>query len=185
MKISVIWQNILGIWRNFHRISFSKSFFNVIYPDRLLGVSMAKKILNEWTRDLTDPIRDLRLTKPNAELLIHIQTEEMGLGGENCAGDMPKGTSWVVFKLLQIPGWTLLLSQWVWSIWWIVCNPDKWRLFTDSLTRSQKVALLNNGNKCPTIPLAYSGQINTILSSYSNAWSLKASKIFMGSYWRL
>ena len=35
-------------------------------------------------------------------------------------------------------------------------NPDKWRLFIDSSIRSLKAVLLHNGNKLPSIPVAYS-----------------------------
>lgn len=35
-------------------------------------------------------------------------------------------------------------------------DPSQWRLFIDSSTSALKVVLLHNGNKLPTIPLAYS-----------------------------
>jgi hypothetical protein len=38
----------------------------------------------------------------------------------------------------------------------IACNPNEWRLFIDSSSRSLKAVLLHDGNKCPSLPLAHS-----------------------------
>ena len=41
----------------------------------------------------------------------------------------------------------------------IPCNPQDWRLFIDSSSRSLKVVLLHNGNQLPSIPVAHSAQL--------------------------
>ena len=38
-------------------------------------------------------------------------------------------------------------------------NPDQWRLFIDSSKVSLKVALLHNGNRFPSVPLAHAANI--------------------------
>jgi hypothetical protein len=38
-------------------------------------------------------------------------------------------------------------------------NPDQWRLFTDSSKVSLKVILLHNGNRFPSVPLAYAANM--------------------------
>jgi len=40
------------------------------------------------------------------------------------------------------------------------CNPDQWRLFSDSSKVSLKVVLLHNGNKFPSVLLAQAANIN-------------------------
>ena len=38
-------------------------------------------------------------------------------------------------------------------------NPDQWRLFIDSSKVSLKLVILHNGNRFPTVPLAYAANI--------------------------
>ena len=44
-------------------------------------------------------------------------------------------------------------------------NPDQWRLFIDSTRVSLKVVLLHNGNKFPSVPLAYAANIKECYGS--------------------
>ena len=39
------------------------------------------------------------------------------------------------------------------------CNPDQWRLFTDSSKVSLKVVLLHNVNRFPSVPLAHAANM--------------------------
>ena len=44
-------------------------------------------------------------------------------------------------------------------------NPGQWRFFTDSSKVSLKVALLHNGNRFPTVPLAHAANMK---ANYEN-----------------
>ena len=44
-------------------------------------------------------------------------------------------------------------------------NPDPWRLFIDSSKVSLKVALLHNGNKFPSVPLAHAANLKESFES--------------------
>lgn len=46
-------------------------------------------------------------------------------------------------------------------------NPDEWRLFIDSSVRSLKAVLLHNGNKLPSVPVAYSTRLKENRASFS------------------
>ena len=39
------------------------------------------------------------------------------------------------------------------------CNPDQWRLFTDSSKVSLKVVLIHNGDRFPSVPLAHAANM--------------------------
>ena len=108
-------------------------------------------------KDLNDLIRDLGLTKSNAELLtsrpkqwnlldVSVQNAEPRKRHQNfssffimqnaiCFCNNVSG----LFYSIGIPG-----------------IPSEWRLFFDSSSKSLKAVLLQNGNKYPSLPLAHS-----------------------------
>lgn len=44
-------------------------------------------------------------------------------------------------------------------------NPEEWRLFIDGSSESLKAALVHNGNKLPTIPVAYARNVKETYAS--------------------
>ena len=47
-------------------------------------------------------------------------------------------------------------------------SPEQWRLFIDASKTSLKAVLLHNGNKLPSIPVAYAPSINTTYTTINN-----------------
>jgi len=52
-------------------------------------------------------------------------------------------------------------------------NPDQWRLFTDSSKVSLKVALLHNGNRLSSVPLAHAANMKE---------SYESMKLLLGKF---
>ena len=110
--------------------------------------------------DINDPIREMALTKSNAELLIsrlkqwdlldegvRITSQRKRHRGFSTFFSFREGLCYChdirgLFEAIRIP-----------------CNTSDWRLFIDSSSKSLKAVLLHNTNKCPSIPLAHSVHI--------------------------
>jgi len=58
-------------------------------------------------------------------------------------------------------------------------NPYQWRLFNDSSKASLKVVLIHNGNRFPSVPLAYAVNMK---ESYENIWESLSMMNLSGSY---
>ena len=108
--------------------------------------------------DINDLVRDLSLTKSNAELLIsRLKQWNLLDGSVRIISQRKRHCGFSMFYTFKdglsychdIEG----LFQ---AMGGIPCNPSEWRLFIDSSSRSLKAVLLHNINKCPSIPLAHS-----------------------------
>ena len=121
-------------------------------------------------RDLNDLIRDLGLTKSNAELLTS-RLKEWDLLDENVkVGSQRKRHE--EFSRFFSSKTGLCFCHDVSGLFeaiGIPCNPNEWRLFIDSSSRSLKAVLLHNWNKFPSIPVAHSVQLK---EEYNNVKTL-------------
>jgi len=110
--------------------------------------------------DLNDIVRDLNLSKKQAELLssrlkggnlLRQDTKVCFYRGrhEECK-DLFSQEDGVVFCNDICSVMEVLVSEF---------NPDQWRLFIDSSKVSLKVVLLHNGNKFPSVPLAHAANM--------------------------
>ena len=109
-------------------------------------------------KEINDLIRDLGLTKSNAELLTS-RLQEWNLLDPSC-----KVT---VYRKRHLTFATYFTSSKSDSLCYcfdvhglfreigIEYNPNNWRLFIDSSATSLKAVLLHNGNIFPSIPLAH------------------------------
>ena len=108
-------------------------------------------------KDLNDLIRDLGLTKSNAELLIS-RLKQWNLVDDSVqVTDQRKRHQRFSNFFSQRDG--LCFCNDVAGLFQaigIACNPIEWRLFIDSSSRSLKAVLLHNGNNYPSLPMAHS-----------------------------
>ncbi|XP_051552787.1 uncharacterized protein LOC127440312 [Myxocyprinus asiaticus] len=108
-------------------------------------------------KDLNALIRDLGLTKSNAELLTS-RLKQWNLLDESVqVTDQRKRHQPFSSFFTHQDG--LCFCHSVTSLFeaiGIACNQNEWRLFIDSSSRSLKAVLLHNGNKFPSLPLAHS-----------------------------
>jgi hypothetical protein len=116
--------------------------------------------------ELDDLIRDLGLTKSNAELLAS-RLKEWNLLDPSCRvthyrdrhqqfADFYKNEESLCY-CSDVNGLFLAMD--------IDHDPHEWRLFIDSSSRSLKAVLLHNGNVFPSIPVAHSVQLK---ENYAN-----------------
>lgn len=109
--------------------------------------------------ELNDLVRDLSLTKENAEVLTS-RLNEWNLLDPSCKTSMYRKrhlTFSHFFKVLE--GNLLCYCSDVVGLFGeigIEYNPSEWRLFIDSSTKSLKAVLLHNGNKHPSVPVGHS-----------------------------
>ena len=128
---------------------------------------------------LDDLVRELQLTKSKAELLASRLKEYKLL--ENCCKITNYRVRHECFSDLYNVYESLCFCINVNGLFkrlTIVHDPDQWRLFIDSSSRSLKAVLLHNGNKFPSIPLAYSAILK---ETYANI-KLVLEKINYSSY---
>lgn len=108
-------------------------------------------------KDVNDLIRDLGLTKSNAELLIS-RLKQWNLVDDSVqVTDQRKRHQRFSNFFSQRDG--LCFCNDVAGLFQaigIACNPIEWRLFIDSSSRSLKAVLLHNGNNYPSLPMAHS-----------------------------
>ncbi|XP_061404361.1 uncharacterized protein LOC133340279 isoform X1 [Lethenteron reissneri] len=106
-------------------------------------------------KNLNDLIRDLGLTKSNAELLTSSLKQWNLLDESVQVADPRKRHQPFCSFFTRQDG--LFVCHNVTSLFeaiGIACNQNEWRLFTDSSSRSLKAVLLHNGNKYPSLLLA-------------------------------
>lgn len=107
--------------------------------------------------DLNDLIRDLGLTKSNAELLTsRLKQWNLLDTSVKVAAQRKRHQRFSSFFTLT-DGFCFCHNViGLFETIGIVHNPAEWRLFIDSSSRSLKAVLLHNGNKYPSLPLAHS-----------------------------
>ncbi|XP_061421616.1 uncharacterized protein LOC133350847 [Lethenteron reissneri] len=138
--------------------SKSESGEDVLDPDdNFRGGAEERNPYYRNRKDLNDLIRDLGLTKSNAELLT-FRLKQWNLLDESVqfANQRKRHQSFCSFFTRQDG---LCFCYNVTSLFeaiGIACNQNEWRLFIDSSSRSLKAVLLHNGNKYPSLPLAHS-----------------------------
>ena len=106
-------------------------------------------------KHLNDLIRDFGLTKSNAELLT-TRLKQWNLLDDTVQFTEQRHLSFSSFFTMQnaicicnnVSGFFYAIG--------IPCIPSEWRLFIDRSSKSLRAGLLHNGNKYPTLPLAYS-----------------------------
>ncbi len=107
--------------------------------------------------DINDLVRDLSLTKSNAELLISRLKQ----------WDLLDDSVRVTFQRERHRGYSVFFTlkeglcfchdvQGLFDAMGVPCSIDQWRLFIDSSSKSLKAVLLHNTNQFPSIPLAHS-----------------------------
>lgn len=108
-------------------------------------------------KDVNDLIRDLFLTKSNAELLTS-RLKQWNLLDESVqVKDQRKRhqTFCNFFSRQDVLCFCNNVAGLFEAIG-ITCNPSEWRLFIDSSSQSLKAVLLHNGNNYPSLPMAHS-----------------------------
>ena len=108
-------------------------------------------------KDLNDLIRDLGLTKSNAEFLTS-RPKQWNLLDDSVqiTAQRKRHQSFSSFFTMQNAiCFCNNVSGLFYSIG-IPCTPSEWRLFIDSSSKSLKAVLLHNGSKYPSLPLAHS-----------------------------
>lgn len=108
-------------------------------------------------KDINDLIRDLGLTKSNAELLTS-RLRQWNLLDESVqiTDQRKRHLHFSTFFSLQDGLCFCNNVAGLFEAIEINCNPSEWRLFIDSSSRSLKAVLLHNGNKYPSLPMAHS-----------------------------
>src|SRR6218665_2344854 len=107
--------------------------------------------------DVNDLIRDLGLTKSNAELLIS-RLKQWNLLDESVqVTDQRKRHETFSNFFSRQDGLCFCNNvACLFKAKGITCNPSEWRLFIYSSSRSLKAMLRHNGNNCPSLPMAHS-----------------------------
>jgi hypothetical protein len=107
--------------------------------------------------DLNDLVRDLALSKANAELLTsRLKQWNLLDPSVKVTNQRKRHHAFSTFFTLENG---LCFCNDVTALFreiGIPCNPQEWRLFIDSTNKSLKAVLLHNGNQLPSIPVAHS-----------------------------
>lgn len=121
-------------------------------------------------KDLNDLIRDMGLTKSNAELLTS-RLKQWNLLDESVkvADQRKRHRTFAAFFSNRDGLCYCHNVSGLFDAIGIVFNPQEWRLFIDSSSRSLKAVLLHNGNQYPSIPLAHSAHLK---EDYTNVKTL-------------
>ncbi|KAL7839426.1 hypothetical protein SRHO_G00260840 [Serrasalmus rhombeus] len=108
-------------------------------------------------KDLNDLIRDLGLTKSNAELLTS-RLKQWNLLDESVQVTGQRKHHQVFSTFFSHQDGLCFCNNvaGLFEAIGITCNPKEWRLFIDSSCKSLKAVLLHNGNKYPSLPVAHS-----------------------------
>ncbi|XP_073493971.1 uncharacterized protein [Phyllobates terribilis] len=112
-------------------------------------------------KNVNDLIRDLRLTKSNAELLIS-RLKQWNLLDESVqVTDQRKRHQTFSNFFSQQDGLCFCNNvAGLFEAIGIICNPSEQCLFIDSSSWSLKTVLLHNGNSYPSLPMAHSVYLN-------------------------
>ncbi|CAK8673450.1 unnamed protein product [Clavelina lepadiformis] len=106
---------------------------------------------------MNDLVRELSLTKSNAELLIsRLKQWDLLDDSVRITSQRKRHRGFSVFYMFKDDLCYCHDIEGLFQAMGISCNPSEWRLFIDSSSRSLKAVLLHNTNKCPSIPLAHS-----------------------------
>lgn len=129
--------------------------------------------------ELDDLVRDLRLTKSNAELLAS-RLKEWNLLDASCTITKYRKRHQTFASYYRVEDDVCYCHdiQSLFEEIGLVHNPSEWRLFIDSSIRSLKAVLLHNGNQYPSIPIAHSTHLK---ENYANV-KLLLEKIQYNSY---
>lgn len=107
--------------------------------------------------ELNDLVRDLGLSKQQAELLgSRLQEWNLLAKGTTITSFRKRNANYSVFYKIEGPMCVCFDIVGLMSELEIPHTSTEWRLFIDSSKSSLKAVLLHNGNKKPSIPLAYS-----------------------------
>ena len=107
-------------------------------------------------KDINDLVRDLSLTKSNAELLIsRLKQWDLLDDSVRITSQRKRHCGFSMFYTFKDVLCYCHDIEGLFQAMGIPCNPSEWRLFIDNSSRSLKVVLLHNTNKCPSIPLAH------------------------------
>ena len=120
--------------------------------------------------ELNDLIRDLGLTKSNAEVLTS-RLKEWNLLDKSCKVTLQRKRHECFSQYFTL-GDQLCYCHNIGRLFEEIdfpYDPSEWRLFIDSSCKSLKAVLLHNGNKYPSIPIAHSAQLK---EDYSNVQRL-------------
>lgn len=118
--------------------------------------------------ELNDLCRDLELSKSKSQLLgSRLQQWNFLQKGVKISSYRTRQSTLKLFfsedeSLVFCPNSNALMSELN-----MPCDPNKWRLFIDSSNTSLKVVLLANGNEWPTVPVAYSVDMNETYENVS------------------
>ena len=108
-------------------------------------------------KDLNDLIRDLGLTKSNAELLTsRVKQWTLCDDSVQITKRRKRHQSFSSFFTMQNASCFCNKINGLFYSIGIPCIPSKWRRFIDSLSTSLKAVLLHNGNQYPPLPLVHS-----------------------------
>ena len=111
--------------------------------------------------ELNDLIRDLKLSKYSSELLAS-RLNEKNLLTENTFVSFYRQRHAEFLPLFEEEGdfsYCKDVEQLLYKLGVEDYNPESWRLFIDSSTRSLKCVLLHNTNSHPSIPIGYSTKL--------------------------
>ena len=107
--------------------------------------------------DINNLVRELSLTKSNAELLISkLKQWDLLDDSVRITSKKKRHCGFSVFYTFKDGLCYCHDIEGLFQAMGIFCNPCEWRLFIDTSSRSLKAVLLRNTNKCPSIPLAHS-----------------------------
>ena len=107
--------------------------------------------------DISDLIQEMALTKSNAELLVsRLEQWDLLDNRERITSQRKRHCNFSRFFSLQDELCYCHDVRGLFQAIGIPCNTNDWRLFIDSSSRSLKVVLPHNTNRCPSIPLPHS-----------------------------
>ena len=110
--------------------------------------------------DINDLIREMALTKSNAELLIsRLKQWDLLDEGVRITSRRKRHRGFSTFFSFREGLCYCYDIRGLFETIGIPCNTSDWRLFIDSSSKSLKAVLLLKTNKCPSIPLAHSVQM--------------------------
>ena len=133
--------------------------------------------------ELDDLIRDLGLTKSGAELLTS-RLRDWNLLGDDCRSTAYRNRHDEFSIFFAFDGNLCYCKDvdGLFAALGIEHDPSQWRLFIDSSSRSLKAVLPHNGNKHPSLPIAYSIQMK---ESYENVRHLLCKIMYDKFNWYL
>ena len=126
--------------------------FNISHPDRNSEPHFPSQ------QELDDLVRDMGLTKSNAELLTS-KLKKWNLLDLSCQSSSSRKGHERFSRYFSMTGFLYFCSDVdnLFEEFGIAHDPREWRLFIDRSSRCLKCILLHNGNQYPSIPIGHSG----------------------------